>query len=62
MSAKEVIFFPRLHSTKILRATEPQVQKVGEYISVLYPDGTTESSPYFPNYKKLQAILKDNNQ
>jgi len=61
ISAKEVIFSPRLHSTKILRATESQVQKVGEYISVLYPDNTTESSPYFPNYKKLQAILKDNN-
>lgn len=59
MSANEVIFEPRLHSTKILRATEPPVQKVGEYISVSYPDGTTESSPYFPNYKKLQALLKE---
>ncbi|NTZ36267.1 hypothetical protein EXW94_00580 [Enterobacter sp. JMULE2] len=57
-SAKEVIFEPRLHFLKTLRATEPLVQKVGVYMSVLYPDGTVENGPYFPNYKKLQLLAK----
>lgn len=57
-SAKEVIFEPRLHFLKTLRATEPAVQKVGAYISVLYPDGTVANGPYFPNYKKLQLLSK----
>lgn len=57
-SAKEVVFEPRLHFLKTLHATEPAVQKVGEYISVLYPDGTIENGPYFPNYKKLQLLSK----
>ncbi|ECN8823183.1 hypothetical protein J4L45_004583 [Salmonella enterica subsp. enterica serovar Newport] len=57
-SAKEVIFEPRLHFSKALRATEPAEQKVGVYMSVLYPDGTVESKPYFPNYKKLQLLSK----
>lgn len=57
-SAKEVIFEPRLHSLKTLRATEPKVQKVGVYMSVLYPDGIVENGPYFPNYKKLQLLSK----
>lgn len=55
-SAKEVVFEPRLHSLKILRATEPKVQKVGVYMSVLYPDGTVGNGPYFPDYKKLQLL------
>ncbi|MEJ4045051.1 hypothetical protein [Erwinia sp. SLM-02] len=59
-SAKEVIFKPRLHSLKILRATEPKVQKIGVYMSVLYPDGTVENVPCFPNYKKLQLLSKGN--
>lgn len=57
-SEKEVIFEPRLHFLKTLRATEPAVQKVGVYMSVLYPDGTVENGPYFPNYKKLQLLAK----
>lgn len=57
-SAKAVIFEPRLHFSKVLHATEPSVQKVGEYISVQYPDGVTENSPYFPNYKKLQLLSR----
>ncbi|MFK3662722.1 hypothetical protein ACI2I2_19775 [Scandinavium sp. NPDC088450] len=59
-SAKEVVFEPRLHSSKTLRATEPKVQKVGMYMSVLYPDGTVDNGPYFPNYKKLQLLSKNN--
>lgn len=55
-SAKEVIFDPGLHFLKTLRATESAVQKVGVYMSVLYPDGTVENGPYFPNYKKLQLL------
>lgn len=57
-SAKEVIFEPRIHSSKVLYATEPTVQKVGVYMSVLYPDGTVENGPYFPDYKKLQLLSK----
>lgn len=58
ISAKEVIFEPRLHLLKTLRAAEPAVQKVGVYMSVFYPDGTVENGPYFPNYKKLQLLAK----
>ncbi len=59
-SAKKVIFEPRIHFSKVLRATEPTGQKVGVYMSVLYPDGTIENGPYFPNYKKLQFLERGN--
>jgi len=55
-----IYFNPKFHFSKIIYAVEPKEQKIGEYMSVTYPDGTTESSPYFPNYKKLKLILKDN--
>lgn len=58
ISSKEVIFGVRLQFLKTLHAIEPAVQKVGAYISVLYPDGTVENGPYFPNYKKLQLLSK----
>ncbi|WP_236310686.1 hypothetical protein [Escherichia coli] len=60
ISAKKVIFEPRIHFSKVLRATEPTGQKVGVYMSVLYPDGTIENGPYFPNYKKLQFLERGN--
>lgn len=52
-----IYFHPEFHSNKIIKAVEPKEQKVGVYMSVTYPDGTTESSPYFPNYKRLRSLI-----
>ncbi|WP_455916868.1 hypothetical protein [Pantoea agglomerans] len=54
-----VSFHPRFHSTKTIYALEPKEQKVGEYMSITYPDGTTKSSPYFPDHKKIQSLISE---
>lgn len=56
-SGDNIYFHPKFHSTKIIHAVEPKEQKIGVYMSVTYPDGTTESSPYFPNYTKLRSLI-----
>lgn len=60
-SGNSIYFNPTFHSRKIIKAVEPKEQKIGVYMSVTYPDGTVESSPYFPNYKKLQLFSKSSN-
>lgn len=42
-----IFFHPRFHFEKTIYAVEPKEQKVGEYMSIIYPDGTIESSPFF---------------
>ncbi|MEN5017136.1 hypothetical protein ABEH87_12395 [Erwinia sp. Eh17-17] len=60
-NTKNILFSPRIHLAKVIYAVEPKVHKLGDYISVTYPDGTTESSPFFPDYKKIQSLLKKDN-
>ncbi|OVZ93166.1 hypothetical protein CBW58_07105 [Yersinia frederiksenii] len=54
--ADKLFFYPVIHSNLIVKAMEPDKQKVGEYFEVTYPDGVVTSSPYFPDFKKLRTL------
>ncbi|CAI1051500.1 hypothetical protein [Serratia entomophila] len=58
-NGENVFFHPVFHYTKTIYAVEPKEQKIGEYMSITYPDGTTESSPFFPDYKKIQSLIEE---
>lgn len=56
---RNVFFHPEFHPSKTIYALEPKEHKTGQYMSITYPDGTTESSPNFPDYKKIQSLIFD---
>lgn len=55
--ARNVFFEPLLHSGYVVSSKEPAQQKLGEFITFYYPDGTTQSDGrYMPDFEKLQII------
>ncbi|EJW2021849.1 hypothetical protein NSR52_004531 [Salmonella enterica] len=56
--AKKILFMPRVYVDKVIFAEEPIEHKIGKYLKVSYPDGTTVADGNYPDYKKLQSIIK----
>ncbi len=57
--ARSVFFEPVLHSAYVVSSKEPAQQKLGEFITFYYPDGTIQSDGrHVPDFEKLQIIRR----